>query len=95
MISRFEVERHNRFAYSVLDVHPDDHRRVAFVAEGAGGSRGCTSVSASCWLSRSFCSVSLPRNLPRADLLPPYVSVWIPNFIYAFIAYYLYKKAPK
>ena len=31
----------------------------------------------------------------KGGLLPPYVSVWIPNFIYAFIAYYLYKKAPK
>lgn len=27
--------------------------------------------------------------------VPPMVAVWIPNILYAFIAFYLYKKAPK
>lgn len=27
--------------------------------------------------------------------VPPVIAVWIPNLLYAFIAFYLYKKAPK
>ena len=27
--------------------------------------------------------------------VPPFIAVWIPNLLYAFIAFYLYKKAPK
>ena len=27
--------------------------------------------------------------------LPPGIAVWIPNILYAFIAVYLYRKAPK
>ena len=31
----------------------------------------------------------------KGGLLPPGIAVWIPNIIYSFIAFYLYKKAPK
>jgi lipopolysaccharide export system permease protein len=27
--------------------------------------------------------------------VPPVIAVWIPNILYAFIAVYLYRKAPK
>ena len=27
--------------------------------------------------------------------MPPVIAVWIPNIMYAFIAFYLYRKAPK
>ncbi|NLI63434.1 MAG: LptF/LptG family permease, partial [Bacteroidales bacterium] len=27
--------------------------------------------------------------------MPPYLAMWIPNILYAFIAFYLYRKAPK
>jgi len=27
--------------------------------------------------------------------VPPVIAVWIPNILYAFIAFYLYQKAPK
>jgi lipopolysaccharide export system permease protein len=26
---------------------------------------------------------------------PPYIAVWIPNILFAFIAYYCYTKAPR
>ena len=31
----------------------------------------------------------------KGGLLPPGIAVWIPNILYAFIAVYLYRKAPK
>ncbi len=27
--------------------------------------------------------------------LPPYIAAWIPDFVFLFVAYYLYRKAPK
>lgn len=39
MIARFEVERHNRVRLSGLDIYPDDHRRVAVVAQSARRNR--------------------------------------------------------
>jgi lipopolysaccharide export system permease protein len=27
--------------------------------------------------------------------LPPFIAAWIPNIIFMFVVYYLYKKAPK
>ena len=27
--------------------------------------------------------------------MPPIIAVWLPNIIFSFIAYYLYKRAPR
>ena len=94
MISRFEVERHNRFAYPVSTFI----LTIIGVSLSSRKVRGGTGLHIGIGIVLAFSFILFSKfaeEFAKGGLLPPYVSVWIPNFIYAFIAYYLYKKAPK
>ena len=94
MISRFEVERHNRFAYPVSTFI----LTIIGVSLSSRKVRGGTGLHIGIGIVLAFSFILFSKfaeEFAKGGLLPPYVSVWIPNFIYAFIAYYLYRKAPK
>ncbi|WP_303066401.1 LptF/LptG family permease [Alistipes ihumii] len=94
MISRFEVERHNRFAYPVSTFI----LTIIGVSLSSRKVRGGTGLHIGIGIVLAFSFILFSKfaeEFAKGGLLPPYISVWIPNFIYAFIAYYLYKKAPK
>ncbi len=94
MISRFEVERHNRFAFPVSTFI----LTIIGVSLSSRKVRGGTGlhIGVGIVLAFSFILVSkFGEEFAKGGLLPPAIAVWIPNIVYTFIAYYLYKKAPK
>ncbi len=94
MIAIFEVERHNRFSYPF----------ATFILTLIGVSlssrkvRGGTGLHIGVGIGLCFSYILLARfaeEFAKGGLLPAGLSVWMPNILYAFIAAYLYKKAPK
>lgn len=94
MIATFEVEKYNRWAYPV----------ATFVLTLIGVSlssrkvRGGTGLHIGIGITLCFSYIlfmKFAEEFAKGGVLPAIVSVWIPNLIYAFIAIYLYKKAPK
>lgn len=95
MVSMFEVERQNRFAYPM----------ATFVLTVIGLSlssrkvRGGTGLHigigiALCFTYIMFCRFAA-EFAKNSTFFSPVLLVWLPNIIYAFIAVYLYRKAPK
>lgn len=95
MVSMFEVERQNRFAYPVS----------TFVLTVIGLSlssrkvRGGTGLHigigiALCFTYIMFCRFAA-EFAKNGTFFSPILLVWLPNIIYAGIAIYLYRKAPK
>lgn len=94
MIARFEVERHNRYALPV----------ATFILTAIGVSlssrkvRGGTGLHIGLGIVLCFSFILFSRffdEFAKGGMLPPSIAVWIPNILYAFIGFYLYKKAPK
>lgn len=95
MISLFEVERQNRFAYPM----------ATFVLTVIGLSlssrkvRGGTGLHigvgiALCFTYIMFCKFAA-EFAKSSTFFSPVLLVWLPDIIYALIAIYLYRKAPK
>lgn len=94
MISYFEVERNNRYANPVSTFI----LTVIGVSLSSRKVRGGTGVHIGTGIALCFSFILFSKfanEFAKGGLLPAWISVWIPNFIYACIAIYLYRKAPK
>lgn len=94
MIVRFEVEKYNRFAYPISTFI----LTVIGVSLSSRKVRGGTGLHIGVGIVLAFSFILFSKfgeEFAKGGLLPPEISVWIPNILYAFIALYLYKKAPK
>lgn len=95
LISMFEVERQNRFAYPM----------ATFVLTVIGLSlssrkvRGGTGLHIGVGIALCFTYIMVCKFAAEfaksSTTIPPVLMVWMPDIIYAFIAMYLYRKAPK
>ena len=94
MIATFEVERNQRFSYPI----------ATFILTLIGVSlssrkvRGGTGLHIGIGITLCFSYILFSKfaeEFAKGGVLPPGFSVWIPNILYAIIAVYLYKKAPK
>ena len=95
MVSMFEVERQNRFAYPM----------ATFVLTVIGLSlssrkvRGGTGLHIGVGIALCFSYILICKFAAEfaksSTFFSPILLVWMPNIIYAFVAVYLYKKAPK
>ena len=93
-IRHIEVEHHTRFAYPL----------GTFILTLIGVSlssrkvRGGTGLHIGIGIALCFSYIMLNRvfeEFAKGGSLPPMLAVWLPNVIYAVIAVYLYRKAPK
>ena len=94
MIVRFEVEKYNRFAYPISTFI----LTVIGVSLSSRKVRGGTGLHIGVGIVLAFSFILFSKfgeEFAKGGLLPPEISVWIPNILYAFIALYLYQKAPK
>ena len=89
-----EVEHHARYAYPI----------GTFILTLIGVSlssrkvRGGTGLHIGVGITLCFSYIMLNRifeEFAKGGTLPPMLAVWLPNIIYAVIAIYLYRKAPK
>ena len=88
MITRFEVERQNRFAYPVSTFI----LTIIGVSLSSRKVRGGTGLHIGVGIVLAFSFILFSKfgeEFAKGGLLPPWISVWIPNIIYAFIALYL------
>ena len=93
-IKEFEIEYHQRIAMSF----------AAFILTSIGLSlsskkvKGGMGMNLGVGLALSFSYIlfqTVSSTFTVNGNTPPIVSVWIPNILYAIIAVYLYRKAPK
>jgi lipopolysaccharide export system permease protein len=93
-IRQLEVEHHTRYAYPL----------GTFILTLIGVSlssrkvRGGTGLHIGIGITLCFSYIMLNRvfeEFAKGGSLPPMLAVWLPNIIYAIIAIYLYRKAPK
>ena len=94
MISVFEVERHNRYAYPISTFI----LTLIGVSLSSRKVRGGTGLHIGVGIALCFSFILFSKfaeEFAKGGLLPPGIAVWIPNIIYSFIAAYLYRKAPK
>ncbi len=94
MMAVFEVERQSRFSYPI----------ATFILTLIGVSlssrkvRGGTGLHIGLGIGLCFTYILFGRfaeEFAKGGLLPPAISVWIPNLIFLGIAIWLYVKAPK
>ena len=94
MIARFEVERQNRFSFPISTFI----LTVIGVSLSSRKVRGGTGLHIGVGIVLCFSFILFSRfadEFAKSGMLPPVISVWMPNVLYSFIAVYLYKKAPK
>lgn len=94
MVSAFKVDMYNRFAYPVSTFI----LTLIGVSLSSRKVRGGTGVHIGVGITLCFAYIlvmQFANEFAKGGVLPPVVSVWMPNVIFAFIAVYLYKKAPK
>lgn len=94
MTNLFEVERQQRYSYPISIVI----LTLMGVALSSQKKRGGTGVNLGVGIVLCFSYIMFAKfaeEFAKGGLLPAQISVWIPNIIFAFIALYLYKKAPK
>jgi lipopolysaccharide export system permease protein len=93
-INLIEVERHTRYAYPM----------ATFILTLIGVSlssrkvRGGTGLHIGIGITLCFTYIMFNRvfeEFAKSGGLPVGLAVWIPNIIFAIIAVYLYRKAPK
>jgi lipopolysaccharide export system permease protein len=93
-IAIIEVERHARFAYPLATFI----LTLIGVALSSRKVRGGTGLHIGIGITLCFTYIMLNRffeEFAKSGTLPPWISVWIPNILFLFIAVYLYRKAPK
>ncbi|MDL2320446.1 LptF/LptG family permease [Alistipes sp. OttesenSCG-928-B03] len=94
MISIFEVERAQRFSYPFSTFI----LTLIGVSLSSRKVRGGTGLHIGIGITLCFTYIlfaKFAQEFAKGGVLPAVISVWIPNVIYALIAIYLYKKAPK
>ena len=93
-IRLLEVERHTRYAYPLGTFI----LTLIGVALSSRKVRGGTGVNIGIGITLCFSYIMLNRifeEFAKGGSLPTMLAVWLPNIIYAIVAVYLYRKAPK
>ena len=93
-IKEFEIEYHKRIAMSFASFI----LTVIGLSLSSKKTKGGMGLHLGIGLALSFSYIlfqTITSTFAVNGNVPPVVAVWIPNILYAFIAFYLYKKAPK
>ncbi len=90
----FEIEYHKRIAMSFASFI----LTLIGVSLSSRKSKGGMGLHLGIGLALSFSYIlfqTITSTFAVSGNVPPMIAVWIPNILYAFIAFFLYKKAPK
>lgn len=93
-IKEFEIEYHKRIAMSFASFI----LTIIGVSLSSKKTKGGMGLHLGIGLALSFSYIlfqTIASTFAISGTMPPIVAVWIPNLLYSFIAFYLYKKAPK
>lgn len=93
-IKEFEIEYHKRIAMSFASFI----LTIIGVSLSSKKTKGGMGLHLGIGLALSFSYIlfqTIASTFAISGGVPPIVAVWIPNVLYSFIAFYLYKKAPK
>ena len=93
-IKEFEIEYHKRIAMSFASFI----LTLIGVSLSSRKTKGGMGLHLGIGLGLSFSYIlfqTIASTFAINGNMPPAIAVWIPNILYAFIAFYLYKKAPK
>ncbi|MEG0456118.1 MAG: LptF/LptG family permease, partial [Bacteroides sp.] len=93
-IKEFEIEYHKRIAMSFASFI----LTIIGVSLSSKKTKGGMGLHLGIGLALSFSYIlfqTIAATFAVSGNMPPVVAVWIPNILYSFIAFYLYKKAPK
>lgn len=93
-IKEFEIEYHKRIAMSFASFI----LTIIGVSLSSKKTKGGMGLHLGIGLALSFSYIlfqTIASTFAISGGVPPIVAVWIPNLLYSFIAFYLYKKAPK
>ena len=93
-IKEFEIEYHKRIAMSFASFI----LTVIGLSLSSRKTKGGMGLHLGIGLGLSFSYIlfqSITSTFAVKGNVPPMIAVWIPNILYTFIAFYLYKKAPK
>jgi len=94
MVEMFEVERQSRFTFPV-GTFILTLMGVALSSRKVRGGTGLH-IGIGIGLCASYILIGrFAEEFAKGGVLPPVVSMWLPNLIYLGIALYLYRKAPK
>ncbi|MCD8101720.1 MAG: LptF/LptG family permease [Alistipes sp.] len=94
MIAIFLVERTQRFSYPISTFI----LTLIGVSLSSRKVRGGTGLHIGIGITLCFSYILIAKfaeEFAKGGILPPVLSVWLPNIFFAVIAVYLYKKAPK
>lgn len=93
-IKEFEIEYHKRIAMSFASFI----LTLIGVSLSSKKTKGGMGLHLGVGLALSFSYIlfqTIASTFAINGNMPPVIAVWIPNILYAFIAFYLYRKAPK
>ena len=93
-IKEFEIEFHKRIAVSFASFIVT----LIGVSLSSRKTKGGMGLHLGIGLALSFSYIlfqTIASTFAINGNMPPAIAVWIPNILYAFIAFYLYEKAPK
>ena len=93
-IKEFEIEYHKRIAMSFASFI----LTLIGVSLSSKKTKGGMGLHLGIGLALSFSYIlfqTIASTFAVNGNMPPVIAVWIPNIMYAFIAFYLYRKAPK
>ena len=93
-IKEFEIEYHKRIAMSFASFI----LTLIGVSLSSKKTKGGMGLHLGIGLALSFSYIlfqTIASTFAVNGNTPPVIAVWIPNIMYAFIAFYLYRKAPK
>lgn len=93
-IKEFEIEYHKRIAMSFASFI----LTLIGVSLSSKKTKGGMGLHLGIGLGLSFSYIlfqTIASTFAVNGNMPPVVAVWVPNLLYAFIAFYLYRKAPK
>ena len=93
-IKEFEIEYHKRIAMSFASFI----LTIIGVSLSSRKTKGGMGLHLGIGLGLSFSYIlfqTVTSTFAVNGNVPPFIAVWIPNILYAFIAFFLYQKAPK
>lgn len=93
-VKEFELEYHKRIATSFASFI----LTLIGVSLSSRKSKGGMGLHLGIGLALSFSYImfqTIASTFAINGNMPPMIAIWIPNILYAFIAFFLYKKAPK
>ncbi len=94
MIGLFEVERAQRFSYPFSTFI----LTLIGVSLSSRKVRGGTGLHIGVGITLCFTYILLARfaqEFAKGGVMPPAIAVWLPNVLFAIVAVYLYRQAPK